>query len=96
MGGDFEPVPGGLIETDDLMSHDLIRTALIRELNEEIPPTGEEDLCRIKLLSLKKNKRYISADIKFFVELRKEWIGRYEISQKSRLPGDTVALREIS
>lgn len=83
MGGDFEPVPGGLIEPDDLKSDTPVRTALLRELQEEIPPTKEKDIAQIKVISLKKNKQYVSVDIRFWIELNKKWQENYKIHQKT-------------
>lgn len=83
MGGDFEPVPGGLLEPDDLKSDNSIRTALLRELHEEIPPTKEKDISEIKVVSLKKNRQYVSVDIRFLIELNKKWQENYEIHQKT-------------
>jgi len=83
MGGDFEPVPGGLLEPDDLKSDTPIKTALLRELQEEIPPTKEKDISQIKVVSLKKNKQYVSVDIRFLIELSKKWQENYKIHQKT-------------
>ena len=83
MGGDFEPVPGGLLEPDDLKSDNPVGTALLRELHEEIPPTKEKDISQIEVVSLKKNRQYVSVDIRFLIELNKKWQKNYKIHQKT-------------
>jgi 8-oxo-dGTP pyrophosphatase MutT (NUDIX family) len=80
MGGDFESVPAGLIEPGDFID-DPIRGALMRELKEELPPTDENDVVRIKPITLKRNRQYVSFDIRYLVELDKGWLKKYRICQ---------------
>ena len=82
MGGDIEPIPAGLIEPEDLVD-DPVRTALMRELKEEIPPTDEDDVVRITPITLKRNRQYVSFDIRCLVELNRAWLKKYEICQKT-------------
>ena len=82
MGGDIEPIPAGLIEPDDLVD-DPVRTALVRELKEEIPLTDEDDVVRITPLALKRNRQYVSFDIRCLVELSNGWLKKYKISQET-------------
>ncbi|KYK38745.1 MAG: hypothetical protein AYK18_16740 [Theionarchaea archaeon DG-70] len=82
MGGDIEPIPAGLIEPEDLKD-DPVRTALMRELREEIPPTDEDDVVRITPITLKRNRQYVSFDIRCLVELNSRWLRKYKICQKT-------------
>ena len=82
MGGDIEPIPAGLIEPDDLID-DPVRTALMRELKEEIPATDEDDVVKITPITLKRTRQYVSFDIRCLVELNSGWLKKYKIRQKN-------------